>query len=53
MNLGIRSGKKMFTELEQRINVYNDAHRNAGGKIIKQKFHKGSKVKSTTYYDGY
>ena len=31
-NLGVRSGKQLFTELEKRIIVYNDTHSNAGGK---------------------
>ena len=29
-NLGVRSGKQLFTELEKRIIVYNDTHSNAG-----------------------
>ena len=46
-NLGVRSrtGKQLFTELEQRVNAYNDAHRHIGGKAIVQRFCKGSKAK--------
>ena len=44
-NLGVRTGKGLFTELEKRINVYNDTYNNVGGKAIIQKFYKGSKVK--------
>ena len=41
-NLGVRTGKQLFTELEQRV---NDAHRHTGGKAIVQRFCKGSKAK--------
>ena len=44
-NLGVRSGKQSFTELEKRIIVYNDTHSNAGGKAIIQRYCKGSKIK--------
>ena len=43
-NLGVRTGKQLFTELEQRVNVNNDAHRHLGGKAIIQRYCKGSKV---------
>ena len=36
----------MFTELERRINAYNDANKNVGGKAIIQRFCEGSKVKA-------
>ena len=45
-NLGVRTGKQLFTELERRINAYNDANKNVGGKAIIQRFCKGSKVKA-------
>ena len=44
-NLSARTGKQLFTELERRINAYNDAHRNVGGKAIIQRFCKCSKGK--------
>ena len=44
-NLGVRTGKQLFTELEWRINAYNDAHKNMGGKAIIQRFCKGSNLK--------
>ena len=44
-NLGVRTGKQLFTELEKRVNVYNDTHRHAGGRVILQRFCKGSKEK--------
>ena len=44
-NLGVRTGKQLFTELEQRINIYNDSNDHIGGKAIVHRFCKGSKVK--------
>ena len=44
-NLGVRTGKDLFTELEQRSNVYNDAHKSVVGKRVIQRYCKGSKIK--------
>ena len=44
-NLGVRTGKKLFTELERRISVYNDLHNKLGGKAIVQRFCKNDKAK--------
>ena len=44
-NLGVRTGKELFIELERRIHVYNDTYNSMGGKAIIHKFYKGSKVK--------
>ena len=33
-NLGVRTGKQLFIELERRVNAYNDANRHTGGKVI-------------------
>ena len=41
---GVRTDKQLFIELERRINAYNDAHRNMGGKAIIQRFCKRSKA---------
>ena len=46
-NLGVRTGKQLFTELEHRINIYNDSNNHTGGKAIIHRFCKGSKVKDT------
>ena len=40
-NLGVRTGKQLFTELEKWVNTY-DTHRYAGGRVILQQFCKGS-----------
>ena len=40
-NLGVRSGKQLFTELERRVNIYNDAYGGVGGKAIIQRYCKG------------
>ena len=40
-NLGVRSGKQSFTELERRVHIYNDANGDIGGKAIIQKYCKG------------
>ena len=37
-NLSVRSGKQLFTELERRVNVYNDAYGEVGGKAIIQRY---------------
>lgn len=37
-NLGVRTGKELFKELEKKINVYNDEHQQQGGKAIVQRF---------------
>lgn len=37
-NLGVRTGKELFTELEKRINIYNDEHRCLGGQASIQRF---------------
>ena len=42
-NLGVRTGEHLFVELERRINVYNDTHKNSGGKAIVKRFCKNSK----------
>ncbi len=44
-NIGVRTGKQLFTELEWSVNAYNNAHRHIGGKAIVQRFCKGSKAK--------
>ena len=44
-NLGVRTSKKLFTELERRISVYNDLHNKLGGKAIVQRFCKNDKAK--------
>ena len=44
-NLGVRTGKNLFTELECRISVYNDVHNKMGGKAILQTFCKNNKAK--------
>ena len=46
-NLGVRTGKQLFTELEHRANVYNDSNNHIGGKAIVHRFCKGSKIKDT------
>ena len=33
-NLGVRTGKELFTELERKINVYNSEHQKRGGKAV-------------------
>ena len=33
-NLGVRTGKQLFSELEQRINIYNDHNKETGGKAM-------------------
>ena len=43
-NLGVRTGKQLFTELEQRVSVYNDVHNKSGGKAVIQRFCKGNKA---------
>ena len=47
-NLGVRTGKQMFTELEHRINIYNDTNNHIGGKAIVHRFCRGSKAKDTS-----
>ena len=42
-NLGVRTGEHLFIELERRINVYNDAHKDSGGKAIVKRFCKSKK----------
>ena len=37
-NLGVRTGNQLFTELEQRISIYNDTHSNVGGKGTVQRY---------------
>ena len=37
-NLGVRTGKELFTDLEKRVNVYNDEHRGEGGRALIQRF---------------
>ncbi len=39
-NVGVRTGKQLFTELEKRINAYNDANSVIGGKAVVQRYHK-------------
>ncbi len=39
-NVGVRTGKQLFMELEKRINAYNDANNVIGGKAIVQRYHK-------------
>ena len=43
-NLGVRTGKQLFSELEQRINIYNDHNTETGGKAIIHRFCNGSKL---------
>ena len=43
-NLGVRTGKQLFTELEKWVNTY-DTNRYAGGKVILQQFCEGCKEK--------
>ena len=45
-NLGVRTGKQLFSELEQRINIYNDHNKDAGGKAKIHRLCKGSKLKT-------
>ena len=47
-NLGVRTGKQLFTDLEQRVSIYNDTHRNAGGRAMVQRYCKVSKTKCDT-----
>lgn len=37
-NLGVRTGKELFAELEKRINIYNDEHKHLGGQAAIQRF---------------
>jgi hypothetical protein len=37
-NLGVRTGKQLFTDLEKRVNVYNEEHREEGGRAVVQRF---------------
>ena len=37
-NLGERTGKQLFTDLEQRIHAYNDLHKDNGGKAVVHRF---------------
>ena len=48
-NLDVRTGKQLFTELKRRINIYNDANRNIGGKAIIQRFYKDSSAKGNYF----
>ena len=44
-NLGVRTGKQLFKDLEQRVSIYSDTHRNAGGRAVVQRYCKVSKTK--------
>ena len=35
-NLGVRTGKELFAELEERINEYNESNKDIGGKASVQ-----------------
>ena len=37
-NLGERTGKQLFTDLEQRIHAYNDLHKDNGGRAVVHRF---------------
>ena len=37
-NLGERTGKQLFTDLEKRIHTYNDLHKDNGGKAVVHRF---------------
>lgn len=41
-NVGVRTGKQLFTELEKRIHAYNDTHNEIGGKAVVQRYQKGT-----------
>jgi hypothetical protein len=41
-NLGERTGKQLFTDLEKRIHAYNDLHRESGGRAVVHRFCKDS-----------
>ena len=41
-NLGERTGKQLFTDLEQRIHAYDDLHKDNGGKAVVHRFCKDS-----------
>ena len=38
-NLGVRTGKELFSELQKRINKYNESNKDIGGKASVQRFH--------------
>ena len=40
-NIGVRTGKQLFIELEKRVHSYNDAHTETGGKAVVQRYQKG------------
>ena len=44
-NLGIRTGKELFIELEKRVNIYNENNKDIDGKASVQRFCK-MKVKT-------
>ena len=39
-NIGVRTGKKLFTALEKRIYAYSDANSESGGKAVVQRYYK-------------
>lgn len=39
-NVGLRTGKQLFTALEKRVHAYNDANSEIGGKAYVQRYHK-------------
>ena len=40
-NLGTRTGNDLFEELEKRVNIYNEEHKECGGRALLKRFCKG------------
>ena len=39
-NIGVGTGKRLFTELEKRVHAYNDSNSEIGGKAVVQRYYK-------------